>query len=172
MTNIAEKAYNVFNSELTQGAQFSDTHEFPILQRCAAVPNRLLPIDRAARTQDFAQWIHFYLHDCKFECVWNKPKQYENLLCRFEGVISPDFSLYRDMPLAMQIYNTYRSRVLAYWLQSKGQNVIPNIRWGDERTYAFAFEGIPQGCTQNRSPLASCVPDGLHGRCKHLRQLA
>jgi len=43
--------------------------------------------------------------------------------------------------------NTYRSRAIAYWLQSNGVNIIPNIRWGDERTYAFAFEGIEQGGT-------------------------
>ena len=32
------------------------------------------------------------------------------------------------------------------YLQSKGINIIPNIRWGDARTYGFAFEGIvPRG---------------------------
>jgi hypothetical protein len=47
----------------------------------------------------------------------------------------------------MQIWNTYRNRALAYWLQSNGVAIIPNIRWGDERTYAFAFEGIEKGGT-------------------------
>lgn len=47
----------------------------------------------------------------------------------------------------MQIWNTYRNRTIGYWLQSKGINIIPNIRWGDERTYEFAFEGIEKGGT-------------------------
>lgn len=60
----------------------------------------------------------------------------------------------------MQIWNTYRNRAIAYWLQSNGVNVIPNIRWGDERTYKFAFEGIEQsgtvaistnGCIRNKT---------------------
>lgn len=51
------------------------------------------------------------------------------------------------MPLAMQIWNTYRNRVLAYWLQYNGVPIVPNVRWGDERTYAFAFEGLARGGT-------------------------
>lgn len=48
-------------------------------------------------------------------------------------------------PLAMQIWNTYRNRALAYWLQSNGVRIVPNVRWGDERTYTFAFEGLLPG---------------------------
>jgi len=62
----------------------------------------------------------------------------------FDGVIAPDFSLYRELPLAQQIWNTYRNRLLAHWLQHHGVNVIPNVRWGDERTYTFCFDGIPK----------------------------
>ena len=66
---------------------------------------------------------------------------------RFGGVITPDFSLYREMPLAMQIWNTYRNRAISFWLQREGIPIVPNVRWGDERTYAVAFEGLPQGGT-------------------------
>lgn len=62
-------------------------------------------------------------------------------------MITPDFSLYREMPLAMQIWNTYRNRAIGYWLQSNGIPIVPNVRWGDERTYAFAFEGLEHGGT-------------------------
>ena len=47
----------------------------------------------------------------------------------------------------MQMWNTYRNRTLAYWLQSKGMDIVTNVRWGDERTYDFVFEGLPQGGT-------------------------
>ena len=43
------------------------------------------------------------------------------------------------------------SRAIGYYLQSKGMYVIPNIRWGDERTYTtvelpekIAFLGAPK----------------------------
>lgn len=89
----------------------------------------------------------FYIHDYRFERIWNNPKQYLNLLKRFDGVITPDFSLYRELPLAMQIWNTYRNRALGYWMQSSGIKIVPNVRWGDERTYDFAFEGLSEGGT-------------------------
>jgi len=51
------------------------------------------------------------------------------------------------MPLAMQLWNAYRNRAVGYWLQSEGIKIVPNVRWGDERTYNFAFDGVPCGGT-------------------------
>lgn len=48
-------------------------------------------------------------------------------------------SLYRDMPYALQLYNHYRK----HWLEA-GIKVIPNIRWSDEKSYDFCFEGEPK----------------------------
>ena len=138
---------DVFKSRLVQGAYFSEVYEFPRIQRTKFAPKRAIPFDKAVRATDYEQWVHFYIHDYCFERIWNNPQQYLPMLKRFEGVITPDFSLYRELPLAMQIWNTYRNRAIAYWLQSNGVNIVPNVRWGDERTYAFAFEGIAQGGT-------------------------
>lgn len=138
---------DVFKSGFVTDAHFSPVYEFPWLKRTPHKPDKAIPFDKATRSNKHDHWVHFYIHDKQFECVWNNPKQYLNLLQRFGGVITPDFSLYRELPLAMQIWNTYRNRAIAYWLQRNGVNIIPNIRWGDERTYAFAFEGIEQGGT-------------------------
>lgn len=51
------------------------------------------------------------------------------------------------MPLVVQAYNTYRGRALGHWLQENGVRVIPNIRFGDERTYDFCCAGITPGET-------------------------
>ncbi len=74
--------------------------------------------------------------------LWNNSKKYLSRLRKFKGVISPDFSMYRNMPFVMQMWNTYRSRALANWLQSNGIEIIPNVRFGDERTFSFCFDGI------------------------------
>lgn len=146
MTNFSEcPRLDVFKSDLVRGAHFTPVYEFPFIKRVNCKPTMAIPFEKASTSKVFEQWVHFYTHDRNFECVWNNPKQYLNLFKRFDGVITPDFSLYRELPLAMQIWNTYRNRAIAYWLQSNGVNVIPNIRWGDERTYKFAFEGIKQG---------------------------
>ncbi len=60
-------------------------------------------------------------------------------------MISPDFSLYRDLPLGVQLWNTYRGRAIGHWLARNGIEVIPNVRWGDERSYAFCFDGVQAG---------------------------
>ena len=100
--------------------------------------------------------MHFYTDDENFECLWNNPSAYLKMLQSFEGVISPDFSLYRDMPLVMQLWNTYRNRALSYWMQSYGISVIPNVQWGDDRSYHFCFEGIPA-----KSPVAISTNGGI-----------
>ena len=45
-------------------------------------------------------------------------RKYLNILSKYGGVITPDYSLYRDMPLSMQIWNIFRSRALGSYLQS------------------------------------------------------
>lgn len=138
---------DVFKSELVKGARFSPIYEFPLLEPVSFKPDQAIPFEKAYKATGQNNWVHFYTHDRNFERVWNTPKRYFPMFQRFAGVITPDFSLYREMPLAMQIWNTYRNRAIAFWLQREGIPIVPNVRWGDERTYAFAFEVLPQGGT-------------------------
>jgi hypothetical protein len=148
MTKLSEHPRNdVFNSYLVQGACFSSNYEFPIIRRTDFVPKEAIPFDKAFRTINHEQWVHFYIHDVQFERIWRIPDRYLPLLKRFQGVITPDFSLYTDMPLAMQIWNTYRNRAIGFWLHQNGVNIVSNVRWGDSRTYKFAFEGLERGGT-------------------------
>ena len=105
--------------------------------------------------------IHFYLDDYQFERVWTRPTRYVKLLRQYSCVLSPDFSLYTDMPIAMQIWNTYRSRLLGQFWQNNGINVIPTVSWSDERSYSFCFDGLPhrsvisvstRGCVRQAEP--------------------
>ncbi|MCL2695242.1 MAG: DUF4417 domain-containing protein [Clostridiales bacterium] len=148
LTNeVVRQRYDVFKSWLVQGAEFAGSYDLPKLKACCAKPDCAIPFDKALKIADKNQWVHFYLDDWRFACVWHNPKAYLERLRSFDGVISPDFSLLREMPLSMQVWNTYRNRALAWWLQSNDVNVIPNVRWGDERTYEFCFDGIPRGGT-------------------------
>ncbi|MCL2703244.1 MAG: DUF4417 domain-containing protein [Defluviitaleaceae bacterium] len=138
---------DVFKSELVKGVFLSSTYEFPIVKKTDFKPEMAIPFEKASKCNMHDQWVHFFTHDRQFQCVWNNPKQYLEMFKRYDSVITPDYSLYRDLPIAMQIWNTYRNRAIAYWLQNNGVNIVLNVRWGDERTYAFAFEGIEQGGT-------------------------
>ena len=78
-------------------------------------------------------------------------KNHVEELKKYSAFITPDCSLYRDMPLCLQITNTYFNRSVGAFMQEQGMYVIPNIRWGDERTYTscelpekIAFLGVPK----------------------------
>lgn len=87
--------------------------------------------------------VHFYLDDYQFERVWNTPEKYMKMLSGFDYVFQPDFSLFIDTPLPIQLYNHFRKQwVAAYW-EANGIKVIPTIGWSDESSFSFCFEGVP-----------------------------
>ena len=88
--------------------------------------------------------LHFFLDDYQFERVWNNADKYLGVLRNFKAVCSPDFSLYLDFPRTIQLYNNYRRQWCgAYW-QDYGITVIPTVRWADEESFDWCFEGIPK----------------------------
>ena len=62
----------------------------------------------------------------------------------FDGVISPDPTILIGQSRCLQETNTYFNRAIGFFLQKNGIPVIPNVRWGDESTFDFAFLGIPK----------------------------
>jgi len=162
MTNEKFSNYDVFNAFLVKDAEYDGYIELPVIRTSGQIPEKVVTFSKAMSKNwtDFDCWVIFYEHDKKFERLWNNPKKYLGRLKKFKGVISPDFSLYRNMPLVMQEWNTFRGRALAFWLQSNGVEIIPNVRFGDERTYSFCFDGIEENKT---------ISIGTHG-CIKLRE--
>ena len=109
-TENFEKHYDVFHSFLVENADYEGYFELPKIKTTNIIPEKLVTFSKAmARTwNDFDCWVMFYEHDVNFERLWRNPKKYLNKLKKFRGIISPDFSLYRNMPLCMQMWNTYR----------------------------------------------------------------
>lgn len=89
--------------------------------------------------------IHFFTYDWLFENVYSKPETAMEKLDQYYALLTPDFSLYLDMPIALQIYSTFKSRWCgAYW-QSQGKTVIPSVCCAGESSYDFCFDGIEVG---------------------------
>lgn len=149
---------DVFNSFIVHLAVYAGIFEFPVIRATYKIPNRLIPFSKALSSNDYDQWVHFYEDDYLFEKLWDNPQKYLDILMKFNGVILPDFSLYRDMPLVMQLWNIYRSRAIGHWLQENGITVIPNIRYGDKRTYKCCCDGIDTHCV---------IAVGSHGTLKN-----
>lgn len=95
-----------------------------------------------ARNSD--RFVHFFLYDYNFEKLWTKPDESLELLSNYKGILTPDFSMYLEMPYALQLYNTFRNRWCGAYFAFKGIKVIPTVSWGDESTFDFCFKGIPK----------------------------
>ena len=54
--------------------------------------------------------IHFFTYDWLFENVYEKPELAMERLSQYYAILSPEFSLYWDMPKVLQIYSTFKNR--------------------------------------------------------------
>ena len=158
INGVRKGCKDVFNAFLVSTATYDGFIEIPCIEPCNEIPKRMIAFSKAVSSNDHEQWVHFYEDDHLFERLWNNPRKYLSILGKFQGVILPDFSLYRDMPLVMQLWNIYRSRAVGHWLQTKGVKVIPNIRFGDHRTYSICCIGIEKH---------SVISIGSHGNLKN-----
>lgn len=117
----------------------------------SALPEELVRYRKRLRSEARKQkaisemGVHFFAEDRDIEVVWNWPHKPLPYLSQFKTALTPDFSLYRDWPRVMQMWNVYRSRWVGAFWQSKGFQVIPTISWSDGASWEFAFEGIVPG---------------------------
>ncbi len=89
--------------------------------------------------------IHFFTYDWLFESVYDKPDKAIEKLNQYHALLTPEFSLYWDMPKSLQIFSTFKNRWCgAYW-QKMGKLVIPTVCCAGEDSYDFCFDGIEEG---------------------------
>lgn len=136
-----DEAYNLPSVNLNRCEGF---YQMPILYGEDYIPENLIGFNYAMTAKDKNTGIHFYIDDYQFERIWNSPEQYIDILSAYDCVLTPDFSLYMDMPLSMKIWNTFRSRLIGQMMQDAGIRVIPTVSWAEKETFAFCFDGLPE----------------------------
>jgi hypothetical protein len=133
----------------------------PDLPATAWVPARLVAYNARREIQaagpDAA--VHFFLDDYRFEVTWTKPERGLSRVRAVGAALIPDFSLWADVPLAMQLWQVYRSRWCGAWMLHHGIRVIPTISWSTPDSYAFAFAGITPGSVVAISAVGVCDPE-------------
>ncbi len=121
----------------------------PRLDPVDFVPDAMVPINYA-KSYDGERpevGIHFFKDDYQFERCWRDPERYVDVLSEYQCTIMPDFSLYVDMPLAIQVYNAYRNAFCARVWQKAGLTVVPCLLWSTPKSYGFCFDAIPRSST-------------------------
>jgi hypothetical protein len=104
--------------------------------------------------------VHFFIDDDKFENTYYQPEGCLRKLAQYKHVLTPDFSLYTDMPLAIQLFNTFRNRWCGAFWQELGLSVLPTITWGNKESFDFCFKGVPKGSVVAISTIG----------CKHCKE--
>ncbi len=107
--------------------------------------------------------VHFFLDDYRFETVWSRPFKALAALAPYPVLLSPDFSLYRDWPLMLQMWNVYRNRWCGRFWQEQGFTVIPSVGWSTAASYDFCFLGVPRRGPVAVSAVGVRLDDPLEG---------
>lgn len=165
-----------FNPEFVETTFFDGILEMPCIDKPEriVIPEAVIPFSKRTKSVQHREFLTFYEYDINFADILRNPEQFLPEVITFPGMVTLDCSVYLDSPLLVQMANVYRSRVIGHFFQSKGVYVIPNVRWGDERSYTtcvlpekFAFLGLPKN---------SIYSIGTYGACQskeekfHLRQ--
>lgn len=161
--NLVDEGFRV---SLVETAFFDGKFEIPHIDspNDIIIPTGMVPFSLRGRSKDKKDFVCFYEHDIKFREILTNTDKYIDELKQYPGIITPDCSLYIDAPLCVQIAGIYLNRAVGYYLSKCGIYVIPNIRWGDERTYLpnhlgerVAFQGVDKH---------SIVSVGTYGQIK------
>lgn len=99
------------------------------------------------REENKACGVHFFVDDWRFEGIYRNPEKTLSRYSQYAFLLTPDFSLYADMPLWKQIENVGKNRwVGAYW-QNEGLLVVPTIAWSTARSFDFCFDAVEKHST-------------------------
>lgn len=147
MSNLT--TYDTWHTRYYDGATFAGDFEMPVIQGTDRVPERLVRFtgSRSCKRDDPGAWVVPYEHDAKLERVWNNAFDYMPGLLEHPGIVTWDFSMYRNMPFPLQQWNCFRGRLLGSLYERLGGECIPNVRPTDSRSLAYAFDDLPTEAT-------------------------
>jgi Domain of unknown function (DUF4417) len=117
--------------------------DIPALPAATVIPAKLVAYsDRGIISRTTAGAVHFFLDDYRFETCWSYPDRALQRISKLGVALTPDFSIWADMPRAMQLWQVYRSRWFGAYMVERGIEVIPTVGWGHHGTFEFCWAGI------------------------------
>lgn len=142
--NERVRTINTYNLPYFDPDRVEGKYQMPTLDGIEYIPDKLVGFNYVLSSDDYRVGVHFFIDDYQFERLWNSPEKYIDKLVSYDCVLTPDFSLYTEMPLANKIWNVYRSRLIGQMLQDAGAVVIPTVSWAETDTFEFCFDGLPK----------------------------
>lgn len=131
-TNI--RKYDNFKLYYWHGATLVGKYRLPQLAPTQAIPSKVICFnERKGIIKPEEYWVDFFIDDALFEN-----------LKRFAGIITTDYSMLPEMLPTQRLWNCTRNRVMAYYLQQNGFNIIPVASWCLESDFEWCFDGLPE----------------------------
>ena len=152
---IEQKNENIFRIFMIEGANFDGKWDIPIIpDNVYTLPDLLVPYNKIKSSKVTKNaFVHFFIYDYLFDGpngIWEGPRS--NLkknkgfsissFYKYKGIIGPDFSMGFGLPLATVLDNCRRRRYIEHWFYKLGFQVVPFVRWTDERSFEFCFLGL------------------------------
>lgn len=131
--------------EYISDANLVGSERYPEVQPTQTIPNNVISFsERSSIKNPENYYLDHFVDDYKFESVWKNCARYLEKYRRFKGVITTDFSVYRDMPLWARKYNVGRNRAIAYFLQRNGIDIVPVASWAYLSDLSWCLDGLPR----------------------------
>ena len=156
------KTDRAYNLDIASRAD-CNRNGFPALKGRMAKPDGMLGFNYAKSSTDErkrGRACHFFIDDYQFERLWARPREYLACLRGFGCVLTPDFSLYMDMPRPVMAWNRYRSQALGLYWEREGLKVVPTLSWAGPDSWGFCFEGVPRRATVAVSTVGAARDEG------------
>lgn len=147
---MSKNPKDVFKYFMTINQRFVGKFELPLINKSTNIPKNLVSFNyvnsllKKKSIDPREYYVHFFIDDYQFERIWNRPDRYLSQLSKFAGIIMPDFSVYNNFPFPLQLFNVYKSRLIAAYYKSRGVDVIPTLTWSDESSLKWILDGLPK----------------------------
>ena len=124
-------------------------YNFPQLARVNYLPEEpVYPFNYLKSTVTKGRyWYHCFTAEKNFHRLYNSFSDYVELLQQTKGIISADFSLFRDYPEEILIDKCRANRLVDYALQRAGIPMIPTAGFAGESSWEWCFDGLPLNST-------------------------
>lgn len=124
-------------------------YKFPQLARVNYLPEEpVYPFNYLKSTvEKGCYWYHCFTAERNFHRLYNSFFEYVEFLRKAKGLISADFSLFRDYPEEILVAKCRANRLVDYALQQAGIPMIPTAGFAGESSWEWCFDGLPLNST-------------------------
>jgi hypothetical protein len=145
MLKTGIRKYDHFKTYYWHDAVLVGQLRLPQLRPTQSIPHDVISFnERSGVKCPENHWVDFFIDDPLFENFWNHPEMSFKNLKKFEGIVTTDYSMKPELLPGQNIWNCTRNRVMAYYLQSQGFDIVPVATWCDCSDFEWCFDGLPE----------------------------